>query len=368
MEEDKKYMKRAISLAMRGKGWVNPNPLVGAVLVKNDEIIGEGYHAEFGSPHAEINAIKSATKDVKGSTLYVTLEPCSHHGKTPPCANAIVISGIKRVVVGMMDPNPLVNGNGLKILKEAGIEVIAGIEEVAAKKQNERFIKYIVSGKPFCTLKTAMTLDGKIATIENASKWISGEDSRKYVHELRQEYSAIMVGINTILFDDPLLNTRRPGKKNKDPLKVIVDSTGRIPLESNVLKVNPQLTIIAATDKIDKIKKRDLERLGAQVLICPQLNGRVDLVYLMELLGKMEIDSVLLEGGSTIDFSAIMSGIVDKVVSFIAPRIIGGSTAPSPVGGSGLAEMADAIEVSDWNYRKIGTDIMIEGYIRNNKL
>jgi diaminohydroxyphosphoribosylaminopyrimidine deaminase/5-amino-6-(5-phosphoribosylamino)uracil reductase len=363
MKEDQKYIKRAVTLAKKGLGWVNPNPLVGAVIVKNDRVIGEGYHANFGGPHAEISAIQNASESVKGSTLYVTMEPCSHYGKTPPCADTIIQKGIKKVVVGIKDPNPLVNGEGLKLLVQAGIEVTTGVEEAAILKLNEQFIKYITTGRPFCILKTAMTLDGKIATVENASRWISGADSRKYVHELRQEYSAVMVGINTVLFDDPLLNTRRTGKKSKDPLKVIIDSTGKIPLEAKVLKINPQLTILATTDRIEKEKKRELERLGAQVLICPQKEGRVDLAYLMLSLGRMGIDSVMLEGGSTIAFSALMTGIVDKVVSFISPKIIGGALAPSPVGGPGLATMENAIGIKDWNFRKIGTDILVVGYI-----
>jgi diaminohydroxyphosphoribosylaminopyrimidine deaminase/5-amino-6-(5-phosphoribosylamino)uracil reductase len=365
VKEEQKYLRRAISLAKKGSGWVNPNPLVGAVIVKNGRIIGEGYHEYFGGPHAEVNAIEHATESVKGATLYVTMEPCSHQGKTPPCTDPIIGKGIRKVVVGMKDPNPLVNGKGLKILAGAGIEVKTGIEEAAVLKMNEQFVKYIVTGRPFCTLKTAMTLDGKIATVENASKWISGEDSRKYVHELRQQYSAVMVGINTVLYDDPLLNTRRIRKKSKDPLKVIVDSSGKIPLEAKVLRMNPQLVIVATTDKMEMTKKRDLERLGAQVIVCPQKDEKVDLGTLMFSLGKMGIDSVLLEGGSTIAFSALMNGIVDKVVSFIAPKIIGGADAPSPVGGTGLPSMEDAIEVNDWNYRKIGSDILIEGYIRN---
>jgi diaminohydroxyphosphoribosylaminopyrimidine deaminase/5-amino-6-(5-phosphoribosylamino)uracil reductase len=353
-----------MTLAKRGAGWVNPNPMVGAVIVKDGRIIGEGTHAFFGGPHAEVNAIEHAKESVKGSTLYVTLEPCAHEGKTPPCTNLIISRGIRKVVVGMKDPNPLVNGKGLNILKSAGIEIVEGIEEDAVKKMNERFVKFIVTGRPFCTLKTAMTLDGKIATVENASRWISCEASRQYVHELRQQYSAIMVGINTILYDDPLLNTRRMRKKSKNPLKIIVDSTGKISLEAKVLRTDPQLVILATTDKIDPKKKRALERMGAQVLICPQNNERVDLEFLMFSLGRMDIDSILLEGGSTLAFSALMNGVVDKVVSFIAPKIIGGATAPSPVGGIGLASMDDAIEVADWNYQKIGFDIRIEGYIR----
>ena len=365
MNDDHKYMTRAIILAKKGMGWVNPNPMVGAVIVKNGRIIGEGYHAYFGGPHAEINALENATESVKGATLYVTMEPCSHHGKTPPCTDAIILKGIRKVVVGMKDPNPLVNGKGLKILSKAGIEISTGIEEAWVSKMNEIFTKYIITGRPFCTLKTAMTLDGKIATVENASRWISCEASRKQVHELRHQYSAIMVGINTVLYDDPLLNTRRTGKKSKDPLKVIVDSSGKIPMEAKVLKMNPQLVILATTDKIDGKKKLDLQRMGVQVLICPLKDEKVDLGVLMFSLGKMGIDSVLLECGSTLAFSALKDRIVDKVVSFIAPKIIGGAGAPSPVGGKGLSSMEDAIAVNDWKYRKIGDDIMIEGYIYN---
>jgi diaminohydroxyphosphoribosylaminopyrimidine deaminase/5-amino-6-(5-phosphoribosylamino)uracil reductase len=354
MEEEKKYLRRAIFLAKKGLGWVNPNPLVGAVIVRKGHIIGEGFHAYYGGPHAEVSAIENATESVKGSTLYVTMEPCSHHGKTPPCTDLIIAKGIRKVVTGMKDPNPLVNGKGLETLTRAGIEVTAGIEEAAVLKMNEQFTKYIVTGRPFCVLKTAMTLDGKIATVENASRWISGEDSRKYVHELRQKYSAVMVGINTVLYDDPLLNTRRVRKKSKDPLKIVVDSSGKIPLEAK---------IIATTDKMDRTKKRELERLGAQVLVCPRSDERVDLGFLMFSLGKMGIDSVLLEGGSTIAFSAVIGGIVDKVVSFISPKIIGGANAPSPVGGKGFSSMEDAIGVKDWSYGKIGSDLLIEGYI-----
>jgi len=364
LEEDQKFIKRTILLAKRGMGWVNPNPLVGSVIVKNGQIIGEGFHAYFGGPHAEINAIDNATESVKDTTLYVSVEPCSHQGKTPPCSATIITKGIRKVVVGMKDPNPLVNGRGLELLTNAGIEVISGIEEEAVVKMNEQFIKYITTGMPFCILKAAMTIDGKIATVDNASKWISGENSRKYVHELRQKYSAVMIGINTVLCDNPMLNTRRANKKCKDPLKIIIDTTGKIPLDVNVLKMNPQLVIIATTDKIDLQKKRDLERLGAQVLVCPMKDEKVDLSYLMFSLGKMGIDSVMIEGGSAIAYSALMNGIIDKVVFFIAPKIIGGRGAPSPVGGKGIPSMEDAIKVKNWKYQKIGSDLMIEGYIR----
>jgi diaminohydroxyphosphoribosylaminopyrimidine deaminase / 5-amino-6-(5-phosphoribosylamino)uracil reductase len=363
MDEDKKYIRRAMSLAKRGMGRVNPNPVVGAVLVKDGRIIGEGFHEYFGGPHAEANAILNATGNPEGATLYVTLEPCSHEGKTPPCTDLIIKNGIRRVVIAMTDPNPLVNGKGLKALSDAGIisEVIPGSTD--ALEMNEIFVKYILTGTPFCTLKTAMTLDGKIATVENASRWISGEKSRRYVHELRQQYSAVMVGINTVLYDDPLLNTRRKGKKSRDPLKVIVDSEGRTPPEAKVLANNPQLAIIATTERTGTAKRREMERLGAQVLVCPESDGKVDLGYLMSSLGRMGVDSVLLEGGSTLAFSALKSGIVDKVISFIAPKIIGGSHAPTPVGGNGFARMEDGIPVLRWKYRKIGEDIVVEGYL-----
>ena len=356
-------MRRAITLAKKGLGWVNPNPLVGAVLVREGRVIGEGTHEFFGGPHAEVNAINAASGNVAGSTLYVTMEPCSHLGKTPPCTDLIIQKGIRKVIVGMKDPNPLVNGFGLKALKEAGIEVTVGVEEDSLRKLNEIFIKYIQTGKPFCTLKTAMTLDGKIATVENASRWISCGDSRKFVHELRQKYSSIMVGVNTIIYDDPLLSNRRPGKKNRDPIKVVVDTKGRIPVNAKVITENPQLALIATTGQMDLAKKKELERLGVQVVVCPVKNGKVDLSFLMIALGRMGIDSVLLEGGSTLAFSAIIDGIVDSVISFIAPKIIGGATAPTPVGGSGLPLMDEAIRVINWKYRKLGEDILIEGYL-----
>jgi diaminohydroxyphosphoribosylaminopyrimidine deaminase / 5-amino-6-(5-phosphoribosylamino)uracil reductase len=364
VDEDTKYLNRALILAKKGMGWVNPNPMVGALLVKEGRIIGEGFHEYFGGPHAEVNAISDADTDPQGSTLYVTMEPCSYHGKTPPCTDLIIKKGIGRVVVAMKDPNPKVNGEGLKALARAGIRVDVIPGELKAMALNEMFTKHILSGKPFCLLKIAMTLDGKIATVENASRWISGEQSRQYVHTLRQQCSAVMVGINTILFDDPLLNTRREGKQSRDPLKVIVDSTGKIPLEAKVITLNPQLTILATTEKMDSGKKRDLERLGVQVMVCPVSDAKVDLDYLMFSLGQMGVNSVLLEGGSTLAFSALKCGIVDKMVSFIAPKIIGGSSAPTPVGGSGFPLMDEAIRIENWKYRKLGEDLMIEGYLK----
>ena len=365
VEDHQKYMKRAITLAFRGKGWVNPNPMVGAVIVKNGKIIGEGYHEYFGGAHAEVNAFNKATEEVEGAVLYVTLEPCSFFGKTPPCAPLIAEKGIQKVVIGIMDPNPKMNGSGVAYLRSKGIEVMIGVMEDAVRKINETFIKFITTGIPFTILKTAMTLDGKIATVTNASQWISGELSRKYVHEMRQQISGIMVGVNTIIYDDPLLNTRRKGKKNKDPLKIVADTHGRIPLESKVLKHNPQFTILATTELAEKSKLNEIERTGAQTIICPLKEGKVDLAFLMKALGTMGLDSILIEGGSSIAFSAFTEGLIDKVFSFISPKILGGKNAPTPVGGQGIENMKEAIQIRNWKMRKVGEDFLIEGEVNN---
>ena len=363
---DEKYMKRAINLAKRGSGWVNPNPMVGAVLVSDGQIIGEGCHEYLGGAHAEVNAIQRATGPVAGSTLYVTLEPCCHQGKTPPCTDLIIKERISRVVVGTYDPNPLVSGKGISQLKSAGIFVESGVMEEQSIRMNEVFNKYIRTRLPFVVLKSAMTLDGKIATVTNASRWITGETSRRMVHRFRQQLSAVMVGVDTVLFDDPLLNIRLKGTW-KNPLKIIADTHGRIPLEANVLKNDPQLTIIATTGLADKAKLKAIERLGAQVLICPLKNKRVDLGFLMYSLGAVDIDSVMIEGGSTLAFSALQEGIVDKVITFIAPKILGGANAPTSVGGMGIGKMEDALKLYNMKATRVGEDIMVEGWMRSEQ-
>lgn len=362
---DIKYMRRALELAKGGIGYTNPNPLVGAVIVKDDRVIGEGYHKVYGSHHAEVNAFLNVTEDVKGATMYVTLEPCSHYGKTPPCAKAIVEKGIKKVIIGLKDPNPIVAGRGIEILEEAGIEVVAGVLEEEGKKLNEIFLKYITTKLPFVIMKTAMTLDGKIATRTNASKWITGELSRKYVHELRHRVSGIMVGIGTVLADDPSLTTRFEDVRGSDPIRIIVDSSARIPLKSKILNLESDAkTIIVVTEKAGREKLRMLEEKGAEVIITPSKNGRVDLNLLMKELGERKIDSILLEGGSELNYAALEEGIVDKVHAFIAPKIIGGNTAKTPVGGQGKAHMEDAINLECIDIHRFGDDIMIEGYIK----
>jgi len=365
---DVKFMRRALELAAKGSGYTNPNPLVGAVIVKDGRIIGEGYHEVYGGNHAEINAINSAIEDVRGTTMYVTLEPCSHYGKTPPCAKALVEKGIKKVVIGLKDPNPLVEGKGIEILKSNGIEVVVGVLEDEGRKLNEIFLKYITTKTPFCIMKTAMTLDGKIAATTGDSKWITGEEARGYVHEFRHRLSGIMVGVGTIIADDPLLTTRLGFEGGKDPTRIIVDSSGRIPLEAKVLNLKSSAkTIVATTEKIAKDKIKALEEKGVEIIINPMKNGGVDLSHLMKKLGERNIDSILLEGGSKINYSALESKIVDKINAFISPKIIGGEMAKTPVGGKGLEYMRDAILLKDTKVYHFGDDIMVEGYVIRGK-
>lgn len=363
-----KYMERAIELAKKGAGYTKSNPLVGAVIVKENKIIGEGYHQYFGGPHAEVNAFNNATESVEGATMYVTLEPCSHYGKTPPCANTIVEKKISKVVIGMMDPNPTVAGNGIKILKENGINVVTDVLKDEVENLNEIFIKYITSKVPFIILKTAMTLDGKIASYSGDSKWITNEESRNYVHEIRHRVSSIMVGVNTVLVDNPKLTTRLNNMKGIDPIRIIVDTTAKIPLDSNVLNSDSKSkTIIATTEKADKEKLKTLKEKKAEIIITPLKNNKVDLNYLIKKLGEQGIDSILLEGGSTLNYSALKEGIVDKVVSFIAPKIIGGTNAKTPVGGHGIEHITDAITLKDIQISKFKEDIMLQGYLRNGE-
>lgn len=364
MDTHEHFMKRALKIAEKGWGKTNPNPLVGAVIVKDNEIIAEGFHEALGCAHAEVAALKSACADVWGSTLYVNLEPCSHYGRTPPCAKAIIDSGIKNVVVGMVDPNPKVSGNGIKMLKDADINVTVGVMQSEAEKLNEIFINYITRHKPFVIMKAAMTLDGKIASVAGDSKWVSNEFSRNYVHLIRDRVSSIMVGINTVVKDNPSLTARLESKECTDPVRIIVDSKGRIPLDSNVIQTKTKAgTIIATTALIDKTKENQLIENNVRIIKTAGSNGNVDLRVLMGELYKLEIDSVLLEGGGTLNYSALEAGIVDKVMFFISPKIIGGKDAVSPVEGAGIDLIKNALKIKDINLTQFDDDILIEGYI-----
>jgi len=364
LSEKEFIMSRAIKLAKLGWGKTNPNPLVGAVVVKDGKIIAEGYHKQLGGPHAEVEAFNNAKEDVAGGTLYVNLEPCSHYGRTPPCAQKIIDVGIKKVVAAIKDPNPKVSGRGFEMLKNAGIEVEVGVLEEEAIRLNEIFITFIVKKKPFVILKTAMTLDGKIATASGDSKWVTGEKARNHVHVIRDRVAAVMVGINTVLKDNPYLTTRLPDKEGSDPVRIVVDSKGSIPLDSNVINSNSKAgVILATTSRIDKEKEKMLIDKGVKIIKADGSEGRVDLKLLMDELYKLEIDSVLLEGGGTLNSAAISAGIVDKVMCFISPKIVGGENAPTSVEGIGALRMCEAIGVKNISVVKFGEDILLEGYI-----
>lgn len=361
MEE--KFMKIAIELAKKGKGKVNPNPLVGAVIVKNGHIIGKGYHKKFGGNHAEVEAINNAIDDVKESTIYVTLEPCFHYGRTPPCVDKLISSGISKVVIGNLDPNPLVAGKSIEKLKSLGIEVKVGVLEEECLTLNEVFIKYIKTKLPYVVLKSGVSLDGKIATRTGESKWITGAASREKVHELRNELTGIMIGINTVIIDDPSLTCNIDGGRN--PIRIILDSNLRIPLGSKILKTAYMYeTIIVTTKNINLNNKALVEESKAKILMVDDINGKIDLTNLMIKLGNMGIDSILLEGGGGINYSALEAGIVDKIMLFMAPIIIGGNESKTFVEGKGIDFLTNSFKVSSLKTKALGEDILITGYIR----
>ena len=365
MSENHKYMHKAFELAKKGIGRVNPNPLVGAVIVKNDKIIGEGYHEYFGGPHAEVNAFRSAKESVEGATMYVTLEPCSHFGKTPSCAKDIVKNKIKKVVIGTLDANPLVSGRGVKILEDNNIEIDSGYLCEELTELNRIFFKFIQLKTPYVVMKAAMTLDGKIASRTGDSRWVSNEKSRMKTHELRNELAGIMLGVDTVIADDPMLTSRLNEGKGRNPVRIVLDSRARIPLEAKILNTADQArTILAVTEKADSKKIRIIESKGNQILMAKSKDGKVDLNDLMLKLGEQNIDGILLEGGATLNYSALQSGIVDELVFFIAPKIIGGAEAKSPVEGNGIKLMKNAIELHDIKYEQLGQDLMLKGKIK----
>jgi diaminohydroxyphosphoribosylaminopyrimidine deaminase/5-amino-6-(5-phosphoribosylamino)uracil reductase len=353
----------ALRLAEKARGRTSPNPMVGAVVVKDGKVVSRGYHRKAGEPHAEAIALKRAGETARGATLYVTLEPCSHTGKrTPPCTPLVMQSGVTRVVVAMIDPNRNVAGGGVKALRAAGIDVVTGILEAEAKRLNEAYIKHITEGVPFVTLKIAQTLDGRIATASGESKWITGEQARFEAHRLRDGNDAILVGINTVLKDAPSLTARIPG--GRDPVRVIVDSRLRIPLAAKVLtQRSPAKTIVATLPNAAKSKIRKLQDAGAEVLVVKALRGRVDLKDLMKELGKRDIASVLVEGGSEVNASALASRIVDKVVFFIAPLLMTGNDSIGSIGGVSPKKLADAVRLRNIRTRPAGKDLMVEAYI-----
>ena len=392
--EQASFMRRAIELARKGEGWTSPNPLVGAVIVKDSKIIGEGYHHLYGGLHAEREALADCQKrgnDARGADIYVTLEPCAHFGKQPPCSHALVEAGLKRVFVGSRDPNPLVSGKGNAYLRENGIEVVEDFLRSECDSLNPVFFHYITNNLPYVVLKYAMTADGKIATVSGKSKWISGEESRAFVQTLRNRYSAILCGIGTVLADDPMLNCRLPGGKN--PLRIVLDSGLKIPLESRLVTsakeiplviaaVNPQSKWQKAEESRQKgvwadssesisfshsvmeefsSKKEALEKAGAKVLLLSaDSGGKPSLQELLREVALMKIDSILVEGGGEVNYSFLKENLVNYIYAFISPKIFGGSAAKSPVSGAGVLEVEEAFNFEIENVRNFGKDLLLE--------
>lgn len=358
-KEPEYYMRLAIEEAEKGRGFTNPNPMVGAVIVKDGRIISKDYHHRCGEYHAERNAILNCREDMTGATLYVTLEPCCHYGKTPPCTQIILESGITEVYVGSTDPNPLVGGKGIAILQEHGIRVVTGICEKECLALNRIFFHYIQKKRPYVIMKYAMTADGKIATVTGASKWITGEAAREQVQKTRHACMGIMVGVGTVLADDPALTCRIPGGKN--PVRIICDTTLQTPLSSQIVQTAGEVpTILAAGSPAAAEKREAYEAYGCQVLEVPVKEGHLDLQCLMQRLGEMEIDSILLEGGAMLNAGALKAGIVTAVQLYLAPKLFGGAAAKSPVGGEGVALPADAYRLKSPQIMQIGEDIRIE--------
>ncbi|OPA81389.1 riboflavin biosynthesis protein RibD [Paenibacillus selenitireducens] len=354
------YMRLALQMAERALGQTGINPVVGCVVVKDGRIVGLGTHLQRGTGHAEVHALNMAGAEAAGSTAYVTLEPCSHYGKTPPCSERLVREGVARVVVACTDPNPQVAGKGIALLRSHGIEVEVGVLEAEALKLNEKFFKFIMTKQPFVTLKTASTLDGKVASKTGDSKWISNEAAREIVHTLRHQHQGIMVGIGTVLADDPSLTTRLP-VPGLHPTRIVVDSQLRIPLDAKLLVDGAAPTVIVTTDLADAEKAKAIEALGAKVLRCGS-SERVDLDLAMTQLGELEIGSILLEGGGVLNGSMLEAGFVDKVVLFFAPKIIGGLASPGNIVFEGFERMSDAITLDEITVEQLGDNVCITGY------
>ncbi|MFA0752510.1 MAG: hypothetical protein IMHGJWDQ_000264 [Candidatus Fervidibacter sp.] len=365
--EDEFWMRRALRLARKRLGWTSPNPPVGAVIVKEGTLVAEGYHEGTGKPHAEAIALAKAGEKAKGATLYVTLEPCDHYGRTPPCTDAIIAAGIQRVVVGTLDPNPIVNGRGIARLRAAGIEVAIGVLEAEAKDLIAPFAKFITQQMPFVTLKLAMSADGKIATCTRQSQWLTGEEARRYAHRLRLEHDAVMVGVGTVLADDPQLTVRLVRGKGKQPVRVVVDSLARTPPTAKVIRAAETPCIIAVTEKAPESRVRKLRHVGAQVWrLPPDKQGRVSLPELLKKLAERDIVSVLVEGGSELAGSLVAQRLIDRVVFFIAPVLLGGNKAVPAIGGEGIANLDEALRLKDARWRRLGQDWLLTAKVERS--
>jgi diaminohydroxyphosphoribosylaminopyrimidine deaminase/5-amino-6-(5-phosphoribosylamino)uracil reductase len=359
--DDEQWMKRVLRLAEKGKGRTSPNPMVGAILVKGDKLVGEGYHAKAGEAHAEVVALQRAREEARGAILYLNMEPCTHYGKTPPCAPQVIEAGVKRVIIGMEDPNPLVKGKGVEILKRAGVDVEVGILEKECRRLNEAFCKYILKKEPFVILKVATTLDGKIATRNGDSKWISGEASRRFVHKLRNQVDGVLVGIGTVLKDDPLLTARIRG--GRDPYRIILDSRLKISEEARVIGTSPSRAIIVTTELAPRDKIERLEKRGVQILIFGSKEERINLRSCLSKLGEMGMMNLMVEGGSQVNGSFLDEGLIDKLLLFLSPKLIGDHQALGIFGGRGVSNLQEAIALKEIKTRKMGEDMLLEGYL-----
>lgn len=363
------YMKMALELAAKGEGYTSPNPMVGCVVVKDEEVLTSGWHEQYGSYHAERNALTRYHGSLEGADLYVTLEPCCHYGKTPPCTEIIMEKGIRRVFVGSMDSNPLVAGKGVQILREHGIHVETGILETECRKLNEVFYYNMENKMPFVAMKYAMTLDGKIACAGGDSKWVTSEEARGYVQFLRKRYKGIMAGIGTVIKDDPMLNLRIEGE-TMNPVRIICDTNLRISMDSKIVNTATEIpTIVACKEtkgnfEMEK-KAEELQRRGVRIAqVSEDTDGRIRLRELMKQLYQWKIDGILLEGGGILNASMLRENLVNKVYAFVAPKLIGGSLAPSPIEGDGIGKMSDAMKLEDVELQTVGKDILISGYLK----
>ena len=363
---DEQYMRQALDLARNGRGRTSPNPVVGAVIVKDEMVVGRGWHQKAGTAHAEIHALAEAGSAAKNATIYVTLEPCCHQGRTGPCTEAILAAGIERVVVAMVDPNPLVAGCGISRLRERGLTVDTGVLSDEAAQLNAPFIKWISCSMPFVTMKNGISLDGKIATQTGESRWITGAESRLEVHRMRNMSDAIITGIGTVLADDPELTTRLP-EGGKSPVRVVLDRMARTPVGAKILNIQAAPTIIAVSAASPQERRDALAAAGAEVLIVPETEGKLDLAFLLRSLGQRCLTNVMVEAGGSLNSSFLFGNYVDKVVLFIAPKIIGGSGAPGPYGGTGCCALSDAVELEDMIVRHLGEDLMVEGFVKRRE-
>lgn len=364
IDPDEKWMSRALELAEHGRGYVEPNPLVGAVVVREDRLVGEGWHQRYGAAHAEVDALAAAGEDARGGTLYVTLEPCCHHGKTPPCTDAIVRAGIRRVVAAMLDPFPQVAGRGAALLRAAGVAVQFGPGEEPARRQNAPYLKLLATGRPYVHAKWAMSLDGKIATATGNSKWISGDASRRRVHELRGRMDAIVIGGGTARADDPLLTVRPPGPRT--PIRIVLSRSGALSPESRLVKTVADAPVWLATSIApDSLPATRLRASGCEVLGIPNTDPLSMVEALLDELGRRRLTNVLVEGGSALLGSFRDAGAIDEVHVFVAPRLLGGTAALTPVGGQGVERVADAMPLAEWEIERLGGDVLLHGRVRS---